>query len=659
MKIILFSVIISLLSLGAVSASGSARSIGCQADMLTASRVKGYAPLAVHFGAVDSASGVIQPPDNEFDHHHYAWDFGDTSGGNWAVDKQSRNVATGFVAGHVFVEPGTYTVNLALTDDQQQVNTYKQVIEVLNPETATDLTTYYVATNGLDSNTGTTESTPFATYAHAMEQVGPNTRILFRRGDTWQCATGWIDCDGPGIIGAYGSGNKPVLQFTGERGIQFGWSSDNRDWRIVGLRFEGNGESEAIFSEGARLNQMLVWDVEIESWRAGIVISANCSDLDQNVVAASKIQDIRAAWTIYMGGTRSFIQGNHLDKQSTTESHTFRNYCANGFSATHNYFAPALHSCMKLHSPTWVDTGFNSENITITDNVFEGSNWTVNLGPQNADNDERVNNVRYERNLHLRTSNTSISLTVWAKDVTVQNNIFISNEGDSYRAVKIEQRGIEPPPHGTRVYNNTFFDEQGLGGFTPVSINPEANDTKVFNNLLAPISGDFIIDGTGSGLEQGNNLATDSPDFVNAADRDLRLGLNSPALNGGIDVGVLLDYIGTKRDATPDLGAFEYVTVGSLYPKPLKNQSILKNVSSSPFNRKIILAVCDKLSAVKKRIEVYNTHGKRIYQSPFSTGEHFVWDATKRSAGIYFIKAVFEEKPNRNKVFFLKVMVMK
>ena len=532
--------------------------LGGSTAMQTASRIDGFAPLAVHFSAVGGDSGVVQPQGGDFDHLTYEWDFGDSGSGVWTVDDLSRNRATGFVAGHVFVVPGAYTVRLTVEDDLGQITHYDQQITVLDPETSEGWTTYYVAATGSDGNNGTSPDSPFGTFNHAMDQVSPNTRILFRRGDTWTASTGWINVNGPGLIGAYGSGSRPVLQFAGGRGLQFGWSTDNRDWRIIGLRFEGNGTGEAIFAEGTHLEQMLIWEVEIESWRAGIVLSANCDYLDQNVIAASRIEDIRVAWTIYMGGTRSFIQGNHLDKQSTSSSHTFRNHCANGFSASHNYFAPAHHSGMKLHGPNHGTDVFYSQNIVITDNIFEGSNWTVNLGPENGTSDQRVHNVRYERNLHLRTSNTGVSLMVWGRDITVRNNIFINNIGGDYRAVVLEQRGIEPPPVGTRIYHNTFFAEQDSSSFIPVTIRPEVSDTRVFNNLLAPTIEDFSMDGSGTGLVQGNNLATNLPDFLSPASRDLRLGTNSPALNWGVDVGVLYDYAENSRDTTPDVGAYEY-----------------------------------------------------------------------------------------------------
>jgi hypothetical protein len=552
--------IAALLGIGVPRASeadlaGEAR----QAPMTSASRVTGFAPLAVHFGAVGAASGVVQPAAGDFDELSYLWDFGDPGSGVWAVDGGSRNAATGFVAGHVFELPGSYVVELTVIDAQAQTSTYQQAIEVLDPDVDPGWTTYYVAANGSDSNPGTSSGAPFATFAHAMTFAGPKTRILLRRGDTLPAETTWINTNGPAIIGAYGSGDRPALHFASGDGIRFGWSTDNQDWRIIGVRIEGDGISAALFAEGTDLSQLLVWDVEIESWGAGVVLSASCDAMDQNVVAASTILDITDAWTIYMGGTRSFIQGNVLDKQTTANSHTYRNWCADGLSVTHNTFGPAYHHSMKLHSPGWVAGEPSSQNVVITDNTFEGSTWTVAIGPQDSGSDERVRNVRYERNLHLRTSNTGLSVAISAAEVTVRNNIFINNLAGSYEAVSVFQRGIEPPPQDNCIYNNTFFAEQG--DIVSVSIASVAADTAVRNNLLAPTTGGFVIDGSGIGLVASNNLATDAPCFLDPAARKLMLRPGSPAIDAGVDIGVLFDYAGATRDSIPDVGAYELVAL--------------------------------------------------------------------------------------------------
>ncbi|HUW84794.1 MAG TPA: PKD domain-containing protein, partial [Phycisphaerae bacterium] len=86
--------------------------------MTKASRTSGIAPLAVFFDAVDPASGVLQPTDGDYASLGYAWDFGDPDAGTWSTNGNSRNTAMGYVAAHVYEQPGTYTATLTVTDTQ-------------------------------------------------------------------------------------------------------------------------------------------------------------------------------------------------------------------------------------------------------------------------------------------------------------------------------------------------------------------------------------------------------------------------------------------------------------------------------------------------------------------------------------------------------------
>jgi hypothetical protein len=67
-------------------------------------------------------------------------------------------------------------------------------------------TTYYVAADGSDANTGLTVDDPFLTpqYALTGDHVQPNTRILFKQGDTFNTPHFWIwNYDGPVIVDSY------------------------------------------------------------------------------------------------------------------------------------------------------------------------------------------------------------------------------------------------------------------------------------------------------------------------------------------------------------------------------------------------------------------------------------------------------------------------
>lgn len=75
---------------------------------------------------------------------------------------------------------------------------------------------YFVSNAGNDADDGLTPATAWATIAQVNTlNPGPNTRILFNRGDTWREQLVFQNCNGTAaqriIIGAYGAGNKPRL----------------------------------------------------------------------------------------------------------------------------------------------------------------------------------------------------------------------------------------------------------------------------------------------------------------------------------------------------------------------------------------------------------------------------------------------------------------
>lgn len=134
---------------------------------------------------------------------HWNFDFNNNDpNGDWEVIK-------GMVAGHVFEESGTYTVQCTINAPDGSTDTQTVTINV------SDFTgvTYYVSASGDDTNDGLTEGTPWQTANHAFSQLSSNERILFNRGDTFTNVSYNFQnlTDGKKIIGVYGNGNKPIL----------------------------------------------------------------------------------------------------------------------------------------------------------------------------------------------------------------------------------------------------------------------------------------------------------------------------------------------------------------------------------------------------------------------------------------------------------------
>jgi PKD repeat protein len=130
----------------------------------------------------------------------YEWDFGDANSG--------YNQLIGFNAAHTYYTPGTYTVKLKVTDEAGNVTTATTSLTVR----ADNRRTIYVAANGSDSNDGLSPDHPVQTANRAGQLVKDDSRILFRRGDTFMMYNG-IYVGGHDIeMSSYGTGNVPVLK---------------------------------------------------------------------------------------------------------------------------------------------------------------------------------------------------------------------------------------------------------------------------------------------------------------------------------------------------------------------------------------------------------------------------------------------------------------
>lgn len=131
---------------------------------------------------------------------HYHWDFGDPSGAYDQLD--------GFNAGHVYDEPGVYTVSLRVTDANglsSQATTQVTIGSDNRP-------VIYVDTHGSDSNDGSSPNEAVATAARAFELAGDNDKVEFHRGETFNVDTALQISSDDVYVGAYGSGANPVIK---------------------------------------------------------------------------------------------------------------------------------------------------------------------------------------------------------------------------------------------------------------------------------------------------------------------------------------------------------------------------------------------------------------------------------------------------------------
>ena len=192
-------------TLGAAQARGTITSTqnAVISASVSPSRTTGVAPLYVNFDATGTTSTLSANPSHEL---FFATDFGDYSAGVWANGVQSagltsKNAGYGPVTGHVYETPGTYTVQMVVTDGvNTAVKTGTVVVQdpnvVYDPAYGAGYETICISnSNNFTGAPGTGALPGVATYINRSGDTdmyaawntykASNKRILFCKADTW------------------------------------------------------------------------------------------------------------------------------------------------------------------------------------------------------------------------------------------------------------------------------------------------------------------------------------------------------------------------------------------------------------------------------------------------------------------------------------------
>jgi PKD repeat protein len=551
---------------------------------LVPSRASGVAPLYVFFDATATTAAATSRPFHELE---YRWEFGDAASGSWAstpgMPNLSRNRATGPMAAHVFESAGAYTVSVTVLDGAASATKSVQVT-VTDPDKAFAANTLCVGnarpqagSGGCPAGAAVLQSSDFNTAVN--NNIARRKRILFRRGDTFAASgTASIRLDGPGLIGAFGSGAAPVVNAAVNGTIiqlSSGATPTIKDWRIMDLEIHGNSgpATDAVKAEGG-IDQITLLRMSIRHVHNGMMLS---TDLLQHYGRAHKLWDqwavvdstVRNAvggggYVLYFAGQRTALMGNVLSDSSAAEHILRTPYIFKGVISHNDMSKPAAGKhVVKMQSTSFgvAPTGY-TEQVIFSDNKFttgDGGALTVTLGPQDNQRDERVRQVILERNWFAPHPGQQAALVVWAQDVTVRNNLFNLTGAAGQNGMIVERRGIEPLPVNVHVYNNTFYSNSS-GSFSPIRFVLGAGMMAKNNLGYAPLSTsrDMV---SGTATIQSNSVLA-SPGFLGPTPlvpADFVPGPASPAVNAGTAVPVFSDFFRHDRPqgGAIDLGAVE------------------------------------------------------------------------------------------------------
>ncbi len=189
----------------------------------------------------------------------------------------------------------------------------------------------------------------------------------------------------------------------------------------------------------------------------------------------------------------------------------------------------------------------------------------MEISPQNAQDDERLRNIVFERNLSFGNPASGRQLLFSGVDIIARDNIWVQGSS-AYYGVQVARRGIEPAPTGVEVYNNTCYAAAITSGgtcvgFSGTSFAGAPSSSLAQNNITyyPGSSGHSTVVNNGSGNTVANNTAAPAtnPGFINGSGSFTLASDFRPTTNysGGTSVPVFDDFFGTPWGGTWDLGA--------------------------------------------------------------------------------------------------------
>lgn len=246
----------------------------------------------------------------------FEWDFGDPSG--------RHNRLNGFNAAHVYEKPGTYTVRLRVTDVAGRSSTASLAVRVVAPSRKV----IYVSNAGSDNNSGLSTSSPVKTAAKAFSLLADNTEICFKRGERFDITAGVSIGHSDVVIGAYGVGDLPTLNWKGarDRSVMITLLGSARNVSVQDLRFDSRFNSDtdqtgmpyAIRAGGTALTFVrneflnLGYAINLNGKPTGVLIADNSAPLETG---------IRDYFT-WASGTQIALVGNRV--ANATREHVVR-----------------------------------------------------------------------------------------------------------------------------------------------------------------------------------------------------------------------------------------------------------------------------------------------------------------------------------------------
>lgn len=473
---------------------------------------------------------------------------------------------------------------------------------------------YYIdATSGNDSNGGNLSSDAWQTVGKVNgETFNPADRILWNRGDEWR-ETFIPPSDGATgnyiIFDAYGSGPNPI--FNGSDVMTTWTSYSSNTWQKTGV----TTEPLQVFMDDTRLTEGSDRDSLNDHewvWASDVLyVRDETGDPDGSGVEIEASQRDKA--TTMTG--RSYLRFENLRfcKANQDGFHFFNNAsvpedievinCEIDTNRRENVHISGIdgivfrgcdvHDCTDEHGFYLNSSQNPTDNITIEQcNIYNNNVHGIQLNPNAGynitglivrrnkiyDNSGKAvvdmcstgalyyNNLMYDNAAGAAAEQEQIFLTrndpIEQTNATLYHNTIVIPDNANVTGLR-----LNPTSTGNTIKNNIFY---ARGSFDKIFWALTNSTATLDNNdyYASDFTGAWNWQGTGyntlaayvAAASQDANAIDDDPLFTAAGSDDFTIPTGSPCKNtGATGTGVTDDYDGITRDATPDIGAYEYV----------------------------------------------------------------------------------------------------
>ena len=444
------------------------------------------------------------------------------------------------------------------------------VLVIFSPSWAA---TYYVdATNGNDSNSGISESAPWKTIAEVNHSdFNPGDQILFKRGETWIGTTLNIPSDGKSgnhiTIGAYGTGNKPIIDGSGlgktiylngrgfitinnleikKGGVVIFLTSGGTNGQIIitncdihdsetnnniSIKDRGNITIENCTVYNSAGNGISAYTSGTPDWgdrtgdnvtvsgstiynnsKSGLFVFGDGAVVQNNEIYSNGIADEEGKYhNIYISGDNALVQKNILRDAVYGDGIRF---LGSNLTARYNF----IHHNRKHGFGIWNDYSVNHSNLAISYNLLIQRNYTetpvsrpMTINISNAAGAGSFHNIKiYNNSVYGENDNANGFSFNNCSDLDIKNNILYLK--DAYLML------ISPTASVISDYNMFKSDKT----------------TPFFSRRYATFS-------QWQGDGYGRHSIENDPDFTDPINNNLTLQSTSPAIDAGTNIGSSYD----------------------------------------------------------------------------------------------------------------------